>query len=196
MNHRSIFSGLCIAACALLCACASTPATPDPRAAAPLALAPAVDLQRFMGRWYVIANIPYFAEQGYVGSYVEYALRPDGDIDDLYFGHKLSFDKELERKTLKDSVVPGSNNAEWRSSPFWPLSFSYLILYVDPAYQYALIGYPDRKWGWVFARTPQISDADYQKLLAQFSRQGYDSSRFQRVPQSIEQLGLPGFQTQ
>ena len=196
MNHRSIFSGLCIAACALLCACASTPATPDPRADAPLALAPAVDLQRFMGRWYVIANIPYFAEQGYVGSYVEYALRPDGDIDDLFFGHKMSFEAQLEKKALKDTVVPGSNNAEWRASPVWPISFSYLILYVDPAYQYALIGYPGKKWGWVFARSPQISDAAYQQLLARFERQGYDSSRFLRVPQQIDQLGKPGFQTQ
>ena len=26
-----------------------------------------------MTRWYVIANIPYFAERGYVGSYTEYS---------------------------------------------------------------------------------------------------------------------------
>lgn len=196
MNHRSIILGLVTAASMLLGACAGTPANPNPRADAPLKLAPAVDLPRFMGRWYVIANIPYFAEEGYVGSYVEYALRPDGVIDDLYFGHKASFEKPLEKKTLSDTVVKGSNNAEWRSSPFWPLSFSYLILYVDPAYRYALIGYPGKKWGWVFARTPEIGDAAYQKLLAEFDRQGYDTSRFLRVPQKIEQLGQPGFQTQ
>jgi len=196
MNHRPILSGVCLALSALLCACAAAPANPNPRADAPLALAPAIDLQRFMGRWYVIANIPYFAERGYVGSFVEYALRPDGDIDDLFFGRKMSFEKELEKKTLKDSVVRGSNNAAWRSSPFWPLSFSYLILYVDPGYQYALIGYPGKKWGWVFARSPDIAEADYRKLLKQFALQGYDTTRFQRVPQRIEQLGKPGFQTQ
>ena len=196
MTLRSIVSLLCAAACVLLGACADAPANPNPRADAPLTLAPAVDLQRFMGRWYVIANIPYFAEQGYVGSYVEYTLRADGDIDDLYFGRKSSFEKPLEQKTLKDSVVSGSNNAEWRSSPFWPVSFSYLILYVDPAYQYALIGYPGRKWGWVFARSPEISDTAYQQLLAELDRHGYDSTRFQRVPQQVDQLGKPGFQTQ
>jgi len=194
MTRRSIV--LCLAACALLSACAAAPENPDPRAAAPLTLAPAVDLNRFMGRWYVIANIPYFAEAGYVGSYVEYALRPDGDIDDVYYGHKSSFDKPLEKKELKDSVVAGSNNAHWRSSPFWPLSFDYQILYVDPAYQYALIGYPDRKWGWVFARSPVIGEPQYRALLARLEQQGYDIARFQRVPQSIEQLGLPGFQAQ
>lgn len=187
---------LCLAACALLSACAATPDNPNPRAAAPLTLAPSVDLQRFMGRWYVIANIPYFAEAGYVGSYVEYALRADGDIDDFYYGHKYSFDRPLEQKQLKDWVVAGSNNAHWRSSPFWPLSFDYQILYVDPAYQYALIGYPGKKWGWIFARSPQVSDRKYRELLALLDRQGYDTTRFLRVPQSIDQLGQPGFQAQ
>ncbi|MDB5976759.1 MAG: lipocalin [Nevskia sp.] len=196
MNCRSIVFALCVAASAVLCACANAPANPNPRADAPLALAPVVDLPRFMGRWYVIANIPYFAEAGYVGSYVEYAQRPDGDIDDLYFGRKDSFEKPLEKKELKDSVVAGSNNAEWRSSLVWPVSFSYLILYVDPAYQYALIGYPGKKWGWIFARSPEIDDAAYQQLLVEFDRQGYDTSRFQRVPQQIDQLGKPGFQAQ
>ncbi|WP_029921737.1 lipocalin family protein [Nevskia soli] len=196
MNCRSIVFALCVAAPAVLCACVGAPANPNPRAAAPLALAPAVDLPRFMGRWYVIANIPYFAEAGYVGSYVEYAQRPDGDIDDLYFGRKGSFENPLEKKELKDSVVAGSNNAEWRASPVWPVSFSYLILYVDPAYQYALVGYPERKWGWVFARSPEIDDATYHRLLAEFDRQGYDTSRFLRVPQQIDQLGKPGFQSQ
>ena len=193
MTRRSTV--LCLAACALLSGCAAAPENSNPRAAAPLTLAPAVDLNRFMGRWYVIANIPYFAEQGYVGSYVEYALRADGDIDDFYYGHKSSFDKPLEKKALKDSVVAGSNNAHWRSSPFWPLSFDYQILYVDPAYQYALIGYPDRQWGWVFARSPEIDERKYRELLGRLEQQGYDTTRFQRVPQTIEQLGLPGFQT-
>ncbi|MDR3419013.1 MAG: lipocalin family protein [Nevskia sp.] len=179
----------------LLSACAGAPPNPNPRAAEPLKLAPAVDLQRFMGRWYVVANIPYFAERGYVGSYVEYAVRDDGDIDDLYFGRKGGFSQPLEKKTLKDWVVQGSNNAEWRSSPFWPLSFSYLILYIDPDYRYALIGYPDRRWGWVFARSPDIEDPTYQQLLARLDSLGYDTSRFRRVPQKVEQLGLQGFQT-
>jgi apolipoprotein D and lipocalin family protein len=187
---RSIVSGLCLACAALLCACAA-----GARTQAPLQLAPTVDLSRFMGRWYVVANIPYWAEAGYVGSYVEYAQRADGDIDDFYFGRKNSFEKPLEKKTLKDSVVPGSNNAHWHSSPLWPLDFDFEILYVDPSYQYALIGYPDRKWGWVFARSPEISEAKYHELLARLGQQGYDTASFQRVPQTIEQLGLPGFQT-
>lgn len=174
--------------------CASAPPNPNPRAAVPLALAPSVDLPRFMGRWYVIANIPYFGERGYVGSYVEYALRADGDIDDYFFGHQKSFDAPLEKKMLKDWVIPGTNNAQWKARPFWPLAFDFLILNVDADYQTTLIGYPDKQWGWIFARTPEIDEATYAKLLAKLDAQGYDISRFRKVPQRAEQIGQPGFQ--
>ena len=73
-----------VAALLIACAaCSGPPPNPNPRAAVPLQTVP-VDLQRYMGRWYVIANIPYFGERGNVGSYAEWALRPDGRIDDAY----------------------------------------------------------------------------------------------------------------
>ena len=148
-----------------------------------------------MGRWYVIANIPYFGERDYVGSYVEYALRPDGDIDDFSIGHKGNFAAPADKKVLKDWVVKDSNNAEWRASPFWPLSFAYLILYVDPGYRFALIGYPGKSLGWVFARSPEVSAGTYRSLLTRFDAQGDDTTLFQRVPQTRAQLGQPGFQS-
>ena len=46
----------------------------------PLALAPRVDLQRFMGDWYVIANIPTFIEKGAHNAIESYRLAEDGSI--------------------------------------------------------------------------------------------------------------------
>ena len=59
--------------------CSGSPPNPNPRAAAPLSTVP-VDLPRYMGRWYVIANIPYFAERRFVGSRAEWRLRDDGSL--------------------------------------------------------------------------------------------------------------------
>jgi apolipoprotein D and lipocalin family protein len=71
---------------------------------------------------------------------------------------------------------------------------SYLILYVDPDYQTALVGYPGRGYGWVLARQPVIDEATYQSLLGRFAAQGYDVGQFRRVPQRPDQIGQPGFQ--
>jgi apolipoprotein D and lipocalin family protein len=164
---------------------------PDP---APLALARDVSLDRYSGRWYVIANIPYFAEKGNVGSYFDVSFQPGGKLRDVYNAHSKTFDASLSTFTMGGYVVPDTGNARWRETPFWPLYLSYLILYVDPDYQYALVGYPDRQYGWVFARKPVIDDATYQSLLQRLKDQGYDTSQFRRVPQTPEQVGLPGFQ--
>lgn len=160
----------------------------------PLTLAKDVDLQRYAGRWYVIANIPYFAERGNVGTWFDVMLKPDGRLADVYNYQAGKFDAPRKTFSMNAYVVPDTGNARWRESPFWPVYLSYLILYVDPGYQIALVGYPGRGYGWVFARTPVISDSEYQSLLERMQAQGYDTGQFRRVPQTPEQLGKPGFQ--
>ena len=160
----------------------------------PLTLAPNVDLNRYAGRWYVIANIPYFAEKGNVGSYFDIAFQPGGKLTDIYSGHPKTLDAPLKSYTMNGYVVPDTGNARWRESPFWPVYLSYLILYVDPDYQTALVGYPGRGYGWVFARTPVIDEATYQSLLGRLKDQGYDISQFRRIVQIPDQIGKPGFQ--
>jgi apolipoprotein D and lipocalin family protein len=160
----------------------------------PLALAPHVELDRYAGRWYIIANIPYFAERGNVGSYFDVSFRPDGTLTDVYTGRSKSFDAPARQYTLSGYVVPGTGNARWRESPVWPLYLSYLVLFVDPDYRTALVGYPGRGYGWVLAREPTLDDAQYQVLLGRFAEQGYDIGQFRRVPQQPDQIGQPGFQ--
>jgi apolipoprotein D and lipocalin family protein len=57
-----------------------------------------------------------------------------------------------------------------------------------------LVGYPGRSYGWILSRSPGMDEATYQALLARFGEQGYDVSRFRRVPQTPEQIGQPGYQ--
>lgn len=149
-------------------------------------LAAEVDLQRYAGRWYVIANIPYFAERGKVGSYVEYILRDDGRIDDLYFFRRKELDAPVERWDGIAWVIDGTGNAAWKAQFIWPFAFDYLILAVDEDYQWALVGHPDRKLAWVFSRSPQMDEALYQRLLARLAAQGYDPKALQRIAQLDE----------
>lgn len=153
----------------------------------------AIDLQRYMGRWYVIANIPYFPERGKVASYDEYALRKDGRIDNVY-GFKKAFNKKEKQWKALATVVPNSGNTKW-TIKFWGLlNADYQILEVAPDYSWALIGHPKREMGWVFSRDPNMADGQYELLLKKFAHYQYKISDFKRVPQFAEQVGKPGFQ--
>jgi apolipoprotein D and lipocalin family protein len=155
----------------------------------PLQPAAHVDLPRYMGDWRVIANIPYFAEKNCFDSIESYALRPDGDIDNWFSCRKKSFDAPLQRRATALAVVDDkTSNARWHVRFFKIISVKYVILAVDPNYQWAVVGHPSRNYGWVLARSPQLDAATYQRTLEVLAAQGYDTSRFQKVPQ---QAGSP-----
>jgi apolipoprotein D and lipocalin family protein len=153
-----------------------------------------VELDRYFGRWYVIANIPYLAEKGKVGAYVEYHPRADGKIDDWYFFRKQNFDQKLQQWSGLAWVIEPRSNARWKAQFVWPFKFDYLILATAPDYSWALVGHPSRDLAWVFARTPEIDERLYQDLLKRLAAMDYDPQRIKRVPQIAGQIGLPGFQ--
>lgn len=155
-------------------------------------LAPHVDLARYAGRWYIIANIPYFAERGKVGSYFDVSF-PGGKVHDVYVGRSGGFGSKPSRFVMSGYVVDGTGGAYWRESPFWPIYLSYLILYVSPDYQTALVGYPGRDYGWILSRQPRMDEATYTSLLDRLSALGYDRTMFRRIPQFPDQIGKPGF---
>ena len=181
----ALISFLCIA-----CAASTTKKQNLP----PLQVQAQVDLEKFMGRWYVIANIPYRAEAGKVGSYVEYHPRSDGRMDDLYFFRKKNFDSKLNQWSGVAWVVDTKSNARWLAQFIWPFKFDYLILATAPDYSWALVGHPSRDLAWVFAREATMDDVTYQQLRGKLSAMGYDVKRVLRVPQKPQDLGQPGFQ--
>ncbi|MFM0313711.1 lipocalin family protein [Paraburkholderia nemoris] len=192
--RRVVYTAAAVATVLLLSltGCSNDPPNPNPRASAPLTTVP-LDLPRYMGTWYIIANIPYFAERDMVGSRAEWKLRPDGKIDDSYYGRKKSFDAPEKHYQFLDTPVPGKEGGEWSVQLFWPVHVTQLTLYVDPDYHYTILGYPGKNLGWIFSREPDMSDDTYRALLGRLDAMGYDTSRFRRVPQRPDQLGKAGF---
>jgi apolipoprotein D and lipocalin family protein len=151
----------------------------------PLHTVPHVDLPRYMGDWYVIANIPYFAEKNCFDSVESYALRDDGRIDNWFTCREKSFQAPMKRKaTALITVKDKASNAFWSVRFFKIFAIKYLILDVDPDYQWAVVGHPSRKYGWVFARAKTLPDATYQGILRRLAAQGYDPGKFKLVPQA------------
>lgn len=147
-------------------------------------LAQDVDLRRFMGDWYVIANIPTFLEKHAHDAVESYALRDDGRIATTFRFRKGGFDGPLKTYHPIGTVHDPVTRAEWRMQFLWPFQAAYLIHHVDPDYTVTLIGVPNRRHAWIMARTPRIPAATEAELVGRLARLGYETNRLQRVPQS------------
>jgi apolipoprotein D and lipocalin family protein len=170
-----------------LAGCATSP---DTRLATPAS----IDMAQVSGQWYVIANIPYFAERGRVGSRVIYRPREDGRYDDIFIAHRGDFD--APESTLQGTMRvrdPGTNT-RWTSRFYWLFTFDYSVLHVDDGYRTLLLGHRSRDYAWIMSREPDMTEATYRRLLDVFAQRGFDVSKISRVPQHPAQIGAPGFQ--
>ncbi len=148
-----------------------------------------VDLPRYMGHWRVISEIPYFAERGGVDSVESYALLPDGSIYNWFVMRKGGFSAPESQVTAHAYVVNKQTNAEWRVKFLGGLiTAPYLILDLDPNYQWTVVGHPSRNYGWIMARAKTMPDSTYKAILTRLTAQGYNSSRFKKVPQLPSEL--------
>jgi apolipoprotein D and lipocalin family protein len=160
----------------LLGACNSAPMKP-------VAVVPEVDLARFMGDWYVIANIPTFIEKGAHNAVESYRLDADGTIATTFTFRAGGFDGKEKRYEPRGFVRDRRSNAIWGMQFVWPIKSDYRIAWLSPDYGQTVIARERRDYVWIMARTPQIPDEDYQRLLAFVASQGYDATRVQKVPQ-------------
>jgi apolipoprotein D and lipocalin family protein len=142
-----------------------------------------VDLERFMGDWYVIANIPTFLEKGAHNAVETYALNDDGTIATTFVFRDGSFDGEEKTYTPKGFIREDGSNALWGMRFIWPIKADYRIVYLDDDYTHTVIARQKRDFVWIMARTPEISDEDYEKLIEFVASIGYDVSKIERVPQ-------------
>ncbi len=152
-----------------------------------------VDMPRMYGDWYIVATIPNWFEKGMVAPRDSFSRRPDGDIQEDFHVRRGSFAALEKHYVVHDWVRANSDNAHWRVQLVWPIDLPFLVLYVDPSYRYALFGEQDRSLGWIYARDPVLTEPEYRGLLARFSALGYDTTRFRKVIQLPEQVGMPGF---
>lgn len=160
-------------------------ATPDVR---PLeAMDRKVDLERFMGDWYVIGfipiTLPFVSEEGAHNAVESYRLNGQGGIETTYTFRDGAFDGPQKRFTPKGWVYDEESNAEWRMQFLWPFKSAYLILYLDQDYEKTIIGVPNRSHLWIMSRHPQMSEAEYQRMLDYAASLGYEVERVKRVPQ-------------
>ncbi len=140
-----------------------------------------IDVNRFMGDWYVIANIPTYFEKNAYNPLESYRLDEDGSIATTFSFNAGSFDGEQKVFRPRAFVTDLVSNAVWGMQFVWPIKADYRIVYLDDNYQQTIIGRTSRDYVWIMARTPTISEQDYSNLVARVDSLGYDLNALQKA---------------
>ena len=167
----------------LLAACASTPPTIPPVAS--------VDLPRFMGDWYVIAQIPTYIERKAFDSVESYRLDEDGKIRTTFRYRNGSADAPLKTMEPVGRVVPGTNNAVWEMQFVWPIQAEYVIVDLAPDYSRTIVGRSKRDYVWLMARTPRLPAPELAAAIEKIRVLGYDTAKLRMVPQAAANAPAP-----
>jgi apolipoprotein D and lipocalin family protein len=141
-----------------------------------------VDLNRYTGNWYEIARFPNRFQKKCVGNTTaNYSFKPNGDIQVVNRCKKA--DGSYLDAVGKAKVVDKKTNAKLKVSFFWIFYGAYWIIDLDPNYQYAVVGHPDKTYCWILSRTPRMSEKIYNEILQRLEAKGYDTKKLTKTPQ-------------
>jgi len=148
-------------------------------AAEPVRAVSDMDIDRYAGQWHEIAHLPVSFQKKCVGDITAtYSLRSDGRISVL---NRCRVDDGgyLQAEGIARAVEGEPGKLQVRFAPDWlswlPLVWAdYWVIALDPDYQWAMVGEPDRRYLWILSRTPDMPDGQLQALKARAEAMGYD----------------------
>ena len=167
MLKRSIF----LIAAALLGGCAGGPVgnanVPQP--------AKAVELERYLGKWYEIARYENRFEKGCEAVSAEYSKRGDGLIGVLNTCRRGSVAGAIDTAEGKARIVEGSQGAKLEVSFFGPFYIGdYWVLDRAEDYSWSIVGEPSGRYLWLLSRNAKLSEKQKTALRGKAKALGYD----------------------
>lgn len=149
----------------------------------PIETVPEVDLERFMGDWYVLAHLPVGVERDAHNAVESYRLGRGGRIETTYAFRRGGFEGPLKVLTPVGFVRDRESRAVWGMQFVWPFRAEFRIAHLDADYGETIIARTRRDYVWIMAREPQLPPGRLEALEAEAVRMGYPAEAIRRVPQ-------------
>ncbi len=151
---------------------------------------PAVDLDRYVGKWFEVARFDNRFQRGCAGDVTaEYAKRSDGRIDVVNRCRQPN--GEFTTAAGIARIVDTASRAQLKVR-FAPAFLSwisavwgdYWIIGLAEDYSWAVVGTPDHKYLWVLSRTAVLEPAQYRRAVDIARANGFDDRLLRATPQS------------
>ena len=143
--------------------------------------AKAVELQRYLGRWYEIARYEQSFQKGCEGVTADYSLQADGSIDVVNRCRKP--DGNVREARGRAKIADRATNAKLKVSFVGPFYGNYWILDHAEDYSWSIVGESSGRYLWILARSPTPSETEVASLIARAGAIGYDTSMLRRTVQ-------------
>lgn len=144
---------------------------------------PAVDLKKYVGKWYEIASYPQRFQKGCHCTTAEYTLSDKGFVVVENRCNRDSITGKQSYIKGKAFVEKNSGNAKLKVQFFWPFTGKYWIIDLADDYSYSVVSHPNKKYLWILSRTPVMNEEVYKQILSRLKEKGFDLTTLQRTQQ-------------
>ena len=142
-----------------------------------------VDLDRYVGTWYEIANYPLLFQRRCTGTTATYALRDDGLITVENRCFRDSLDGREISATGRARVPDASDSGKLEVSFFGPFWGDYWVIDLGEEYDYAVVSSPSRDSLWILSRTPTMEPSLYDSIIGRLRADGFTLEDLQETVQ-------------
>ncbi len=143
-----------------------------------LEVVPKVELNKYLGKWYEIAHLPAKFQEGCEQTTATYSLLDNGNIAVL---NECKKDGKYKKAKGSAKVVDKITQAKLKVTFFWPFYGDYWIIKLGNDYEYSVVGTPNRKYLWIFSRTPKMDEQLISQLLDFVKSKGFDVTNLIRT---------------
>ena len=184
-TDRTTTETLSIKPSAIIHKSASTPTTVD-----------SVDLKKYAGTWYEIGRLPMYFQRNCASDVTaNYTEKTDGSGIIVTNKCVQKDGSGITSEGIAKPVDESGSKLKVTFLPSWirwlPVGRAdYWVLARDADYKTALVGTPDKKYLWLLARSPNVTQETYAKYRQIAQQQGYDLKEFKLTPQTDQTVSL------
>jgi apolipoprotein D and lipocalin family protein len=135
-----------------------------------LEVVPHLDLERYLGKWFEIAHLPFKFEDGCSQITATYGLTGNGAVSVL---NQCLKNGKTKQSVGKAKIVDKATGAKLKVTFFWPFYGDYWVLKLGDNYEYSVVGTPNRRYLWILSRIPQMDNKLYNEILEFAKTKGF-----------------------